>query len=200
MSKSLKTVQTLAKVGKIIAKILSIFCIIGAVGASVGFVALLGVQALTPDNSSGFGGIFRSVLDLSLDYAILGCIFAVISCVGEFILCRYAVKYFDNELAAGTPFTHEGAKEILRLGILAIAIPMAISIAEGIVFGIFLLFSANISDVDMGGSTSIGTGIMLIVASFVFKYGADLTEEKRVLQEGAKQTENAQEEQEEAAQ
>ena len=182
MSKHLKTIQGFAKAGKIIAKILSIFCIIGIVGCAIGFLALVGIRAIIPDGSNIFGSLLAFGIDFSLSYAIIGCIFGMIACAGEFVLCRYAVKYFENELAAGTPFTYDGAKEILRLGILSIVIPLAISILEGIVFGIFLLFFPAIADMDINNSSSIGTGIMLILASFIFKYGADIIEEKNALE------------------
>ncbi|WP_455953819.1 hypothetical protein [Blautia sp.] len=64
---------------------------------------------------------------------------SLLVCAGEAALAKFAESYFRNEQKAETPFTSAGAKELLRLEILAIAVPtgcaMAGSIAEGILAG-----------------------------------------------------------------
>ena len=60
----------------------------------------------------------------------------MVICAGEAVLARFAEVYFKNELKAGTPFTLAGAKELLRLGILTLAIPTGRAVAGSIVAGI----------------------------------------------------------------
>ena len=64
----------------------------------------------------------------------------LILCAGEAVLAKFAEAYFVHELKAGTPFTLAGAKELLRLGVLAIALPagshLAANIAQEITAGI----------------------------------------------------------------
>ena len=93
------------------------------------------------------------------------------------VLSKLAVNYFTNELDDGTPFTYSGAKELLRLGILSIAIPAATSTVIGIAFIITKHFWPALSDeIMIGEPISISFGIMLIIMSLVFKHGAELEE------------------------
>ena len=47
----------------------------------------------------------------------------LIVCMGEAALAKFAELYFRNAEAFGTPFTHTGARELRRLGIMMIVIP-----------------------------------------------------------------------------
>lgn len=89
-------------------------------------------------------------------------------------------KYFAHELTAGTPFTQNGAKELLRLGILTICIPLGCLILAQIVSGILAGF-LNCDDllkIENGGSVSLG--IMFIVMSLLCKYGAERGENREI--------------------
>lgn len=50
---------------------------------------------------------------------------SLLVCAGEAALAKFAESYFRNEQKAETPFTSAGAKELLRLGILTIAVQPA---------------------------------------------------------------------------
>ena len=92
------------------------------------------------------------------------------------ILFTFALRYFKAEQADGTPFTHSGAEQIKRLGILTVALPLAAVILSAIVCAVFGL--PHDAAGDRGDLTSAATGIVLILASLIFRYGAEL-EEKR---------------------
>lgn len=92
------------------------------------------------------------------------------------ILFTFALRYFKAEQADGTPFTHSGAEQIKRLGILTVALPLAAVILSAIVCAVFDL--PHDAAGDRGDLTSAATGIVLILASLIFRYGAEL-EEKR---------------------
>ena len=93
------------------------------------------------------------------------------------ILFTFALRYFKAEQADGTPFTHSGAEQIKRLGILTVALPLAAVILSAIVCAVFGL--PHDAAGDRGDLTSAATGIVLILASLIFRYGAEL-EEKRI--------------------
>ena len=92
------------------------------------------------------------------------------------ILLVFALRYFKAEQADGTPFTHRGAEQILHLGILTIVLPLVEAIVSAILYEIFALPQDAVSD--WGNLNSLTMGIMLILASLIFRYGAEL-EEKR---------------------
>ena len=52
----------------------------------------------------------------------------IVLCAAEAVLSKFAELYFKNELADGTPFTMRGAKELMRLGVLTIMIPLGMVI------------------------------------------------------------------------
>lgn len=175
--KSLKTIQTLSKIGKVLSKINYIFCLIGAIGCAVGLVSLpfadseilkiggVSIHALVEDNAG---------IDLTVLYpAMTG---AMILCIGQAVLAKFAENYFAHELTAGTPFTVDGAKEMLRLGILTICIPLGCLIVAEIVSGILAGF-LNCDDLlKLEGGDSVAMGVMFIVMSLLCRYGAELRE------------------------
>ena len=130
MSKSLHTIQTLARLGKVFTQIIVICCIVGAVGCCVGIAALLGINSLTLGGRD-IAAVIIMGSNTGMETMVFACIAGLIACVAECVLSKFANLYFRHELAAGTPFTMEGSKEILRLGILTIVIPLGTLILEG---------------------------------------------------------------------
>lgn len=181
--KSLSTIQTLSKIGKVLSKIAFIFSVIGFCGCIVGLLSMnLGNGSLIK-----FGGVTLHGL-ISSDYGYnINSITAALSgwmviCAGEAVLAKFAEVYFKNELTAGTPFTLAGAKEMLRLGILTLAIPTGCavvgSIVEGIIVGFMKVEKAAAMDLYFDNESSIALGVMFIVISLLCRYGSELQENK----------------------
>ena len=175
---TLHTIQTISKIGKILSKIIFVFCIVGFCICIVGIVSL-GVGAPTLK----LGGVtLESILQTETDvtagtmYATMAA--AAILCAGEGVLAKFAAHYFDRELKDGTPFTLDGAKELLRLGILSICIPVATQIIAQIVQTILekVLTDVEPPNMDLAGSAAVG--VALIVMALLCKYGAQMQEEK----------------------
>lgn len=171
--KTLHTIQTLSKIGKVLSKIVYICCIIGFCGCAAGVAAmLLGAETIK------LGGVtLHSILEAEAglcEGAIWSAVAAgAILCTGEFFVARTAHCYFANELAAGTPFTLDGAKELFRLGIITICVPLGSLILAEIVSGILAGF-LNCDDalkIENGGSVALG--VMFIVMSLLCQYGAE---------------------------
>ena len=102
----------------------------------------------------------------------------MVVCAGEAVLAKFAEVYFQNELKAETPFTLAGAKKLLRLGILTIAVPtgcaVAGSIVEGIITGFMKVEKAAAMDMYFDNEASIVLGIMFILGSLLCRCGAEL--------------------------
>ncbi len=182
MSKSLKTIQTLSKICRILSKIVFICCIVGAVLCIIG-LAGLGMGA---DNSVKLGGVtvYGLLQDVEgLDTKLICAISAqvLVFAIAEAIVAKFAEVYFKNELKTGTPFTFEGAKEMRRLGILAIALSLAAAIIAGII-----VTPLGAEEYQISGDVAVGTGLMLLVLSVIFKYGAEVAQsaEQKKLADG----------------
>lgn len=173
--KSLKTIQTLSKIGKILSKIIYICCTIGAVGCAIGMASL-------PFADTGIikiGGVTiyglivnREGIDLNSLYPLMTG--AMIICIGQAILAKFAESCFAHELTVGSPFTVDGAKELLRLGILTICIPLGCLIVAEIVSGIMAGFLNCDNILNIENSDSVILGVMFIIIFLLCRHGAEL--------------------------
>lgn len=179
--KSLKTIQSLSKIGKVLSKILFIFsviglcsCIAGLVGLSFGGGSIIRIGSVVLHGwiPEEFGYNVKSIGAALLRWAVV--------CAGEGVVARFAEGYFQNELKAGTPFTLAGAKELLRLGILNIAVPIGCtvlgSILESIAADLMKVEKFTEANGFFNNDASIGLGVMFILGSLLCRYGAELRE------------------------
>lgn len=174
--KTLNAVQTLSKIGKILSKIVYICCIVGFCGCVAGILAMFaGAETVK------LGGVtLHSILETEADVSV-GSVWAAIAvgmilCVGEFFVARMAHRYFEHELNAGTPFTLDGAKELLRLGISVVWIPIATTVLAQVTQGVMAQCMENVETLNLEGFDSVTLGVMLILMSLLCKYGAECKE------------------------
>ena len=177
--KSLQTIQKFSKIGKILSKMAFIISVISFCGCIAGILSMsLGNGSLIK-----LGGVtLHKLISEEYGYNIKN-ITATLSgwlvvCAGEAVLAKFAEAYFQNELKAETPFTLAGAKKLLRLGILTIAVPtgcaVAGSIVEGIITGFMKVEKAAAMDMYFDNEASIVLGIMFILGSLLCRCGAEL--------------------------
>ena len=179
--KSLDTIQKLSKIGRVLSKIAFLFSVIGFCGCIAGLLSLsFGNGSLIK-----IGGVtLHALISEEYGYNIKSITVALsgwmIICAGKAVLSKFAEVYFKNELKAETPFTLVGAKGLLLLGILTLAIPtgcaVAGSIVEGIIAGFMQVEKAEAMDIYFDNAASIALGIMFILGSLLCRYGAELKE------------------------
>ena len=175
--KSLQTIQKTFRVFQILTKIAFVFSIVGASICAVG--ALCAMAWYTGGQVFGLFGepvtIFASGEGLNQTLAEL--LSDLILLVTEAILLAFAGRYLKTEQDEGTPFTENGANLIRKLGIRCIWMPIvAIVIASVITVCLGVERSGDVSNLP-----SVVTGIVLILASLIFRYGAELEEKNRSL-------------------
>lgn len=176
--KTLNIIQRLSMIGKILSKIMFIFCIIGFCGCIVGILSMsLGAPTLKIGSVT-----LESILNTEADVTV-GTVYAamaagMILCAGEAVLAKFAEHYFKSELADGTPFDFGGAKELMRLGILAICIPIGTQMIAEIVYAVMEQTLHGVAPFQLDHSGSVAFGVMFIVMSLGCRYGAELREGK----------------------
>ena len=181
--KSLKVIQTLSKIGKILSTIVYIFCMIGAITCAVcvGLFALYGDKAIQQTKDSAIQLSDKSVMEtlekIDLPYIITAMVIGAVFCAASAVVAKFAQNYFKHELEDGTPFTMRGAKELMRLGIIYIAVNLGASIVCGAAYAIASKSIESLNEFDFEGM-SIGLGITFIIVSVILRYGAELTEGK----------------------
>ena len=178
--KTLKTIQTLSKVGRIISKIIFICCLVGAIGCLAGIVSLAVIPSGIQIGDTTIHGMIENSADISMGSLYAGMAVGAIMCSGEAALSKIAENYFKGELAAGTPFTFDGAKEMMKLAICAICIPLGTQTVAAIVHGIIAAAFSNVAELKLEafGSGSVGLGVMFIITSLLCRYGAEISQGK----------------------
>ena len=172
--KTLNTIQTLSKIGKVLSKMVFIFCVIGFCGCIVGILSMaLGAPTLK------FGGVtLKSILNTEAEVTV-GTVYAamaagMILCAGEAVLAKFAEHYFKRELADGTPFSLGGAKEMQRLGILTICIPIGTQIVAEIVCAVMKQTMQSAAPLRLDNAGSVALGVMFLVLSLICRHGAEV--------------------------
>ena len=167
--KTLQTVQKTFRVFQILAKIAFIFSIVGASLCAVG--ALCSVAGLTGGSGlTVFGQPVMSFGSSSVNYVLAALLSDMVILIGDAILLGFTGRYLALEQAEGTPFTENGANSIRRLGIRYIYIPIVTAVIASL---IILAFDAGYER-DISNLPELTTGIVLIITSLIFHYGAEL--------------------------
>lgn len=172
--KSLETVQKTFRVFQTLTKIAMILSFVWAGLAALGLLC-----GIVWNGGGAVIGADRELLYTLTETNGLAQLIAVL--LGETImaltdgtLLAFAYGYFKAEQADGTPFTHSGADQIKRLGIRTIVLPLVAVIVIAVVFAVFDVPQPAGSD--WSNLSSVSTGIVLILAGILFRYGADLEE------------------------
>lgn len=176
--KTLNAIQTFSKIGKIFSKIINICCIVGVCGCGVGIVALLIGGNVIKLGGVTLHSILQTEAGTSVGTVLAAIIVGLILCIGEFFLSRISYRYFENELKVGTPFTFDGAKELLHLGNSAIWIPIVSLILAQVAHEIIEQFAENVEAMSLDGYDSVALGVMFIFMSLLCRHGAELNADK----------------------
>ncbi|MBQ7596608.1 MAG: hypothetical protein IJU45_08090 [Clostridia bacterium] len=178
---SLQAIQTISKVGKIISKIVYICCIVGFCLCIVGIISLAAGAPTFKLGGVTIESFLQDKADMSPGTLYASLITGAIICAGEGILAKFAEGYFKKELEDGTPFTLDGAKELMRLGILSVAVPAGIQLAANIAQKIVAKMFTDTVPPDFDAAVSITVGALVIIMSLICRYGAEQNEEKSSL-------------------
>lgn len=173
--KTLQTIQKTLDIFKKLTKVAYVLCIVGAITAAVGAVCA-GVGYNGGNVFSLYGEpieLFPEGTDLRQKCAEL--LSATLTLSANAILLWFLHGYLKGELADGTPFTEKGAEQLKKIGIRFIYIPIvAIAISE-VIAALLGVKNAEVAD-NFG---SLATGIVLILVSLIFRYGAELEQKNR---------------------
>lgn len=183
--KALNAIQILAKIGKVFSKIVFVFCIVGFCLCIAGIVSLaLGAEAFKI-GSVTITSIIEKNAEMNVPTLYAAMAIGILFCAAEAVLCKFAERYFKNELADGTPFTQRGAGELFRLGILTIVLPLAVVIVCAIGVSVAQNILPEIAKVSTGDFASVGLGVVMLILSLFCQYGAELREGENKEKENA---------------
>lgn len=171
----MKTLESIQKTCKVFKTLTKIAMILSFVCAGIALAGLLcGIAWRTGGNVIGIS--MEDALKLTraneLNQMIGELLSDVVYALTEGILLLFAYRYLKRELEDGTPFTAEGAKQVKRLGIQTIVMPLAAAILSAVICECFDLTCPG----DWGNGASLALGVALILFSLVLRHGAELRE------------------------
>lgn len=171
---SLRVIQILAKIGRVLSVIVFICCVVGFCACGLAIATLLiGKETVIMDGMT-IDAILQTETGIGIGTILAMLFVAMISCVGEVFIAYYASRYFKHEMQAGTPFTKEGAKEMLHLGVRMIAFSLGTHIGAEIAQNIVAILMEGTELVTIDSDNSISLGITFIVVSLLCRHGAQL--------------------------
>ena len=178
--KTLDKLQKLARIGKIVSRIFlfaSIFCV------TVSIIALMAVL-LSGDLSGDvkdftISGLMKDSSKLaSLDIVIYIIALAVYF-IGHTYLWNSAYRYFAVAVESGTPFKADNSSNLMKLGIATILFPAIFELLTLVLlnFATEHVFNGSLI-MDYNPSSTFSLGIMIIFASVICRYGAEIEAKK----------------------
>ena len=171
--KTLKTLQTLSKIGKVLSKIVFILSIVGFAFCIVGIISLaLGGKTIS-FNGVTIEGMIQAGGEITLGTMYASMAVAMVYCAAEAVVSKFAELYFENELKAGTPFTVKGAKEMRRLGIINIIAAVSSGIISGIVYICIKNNFVGTGELSLDSGISFGMSFAFIVVSLILQSAAE---------------------------
>ena len=175
--KSLKRVQTLFKVARILCLIFFILAIVAASGCLIAFIVLPSISGLPAGNGKTVADIIeQNAGPMYLIYANIatGLMFSG-ACI---FLTKYSELFFREVEKIGTPFRHEVGKKMRKVGLVSIIVALSVSLLIVIVVASIIAANRGSGSADFSFGFSIFYGIFLLILSLFCDYGADLEEAK----------------------
>ena len=175
MENTLNKIQKLAKAGLIISKIILYCCCVGLFCCVLVLISRKNVVLL---ENIAFGNATNIKEAISIGDYYCSTTTGIIMCIMEIILSVLSIKFFKKELEIGTPFNLEITKQMKKLGIRFIYVPLIAIITSSIAHECFSHYYEGVKEIDFSNSTSIDLGLAFLVISLICKYGAQLIEER----------------------
>lgn len=175
---SLSTVQKMFKALKVLTVIVFVLKIVGAALSLIGGIGLMvfksfelfGAQISLTIADKVYSGIVTA--EAGMHEAAVACFAAAVLCACGAVCTQFLIRYFKHEQDFdGTPFTHRGADELKKVGIIYIAVQLGAALVAAIICAV-----CGVKDAEFSSITTIGSGLAMILLSYIFRHGADLRE------------------------
>lgn len=170
--KSLKIIQVLAKIARILCKILFIVCIVGASFSLLGLISL--PLSFNFEISEGKTLIeYFNEQNLSAASAITSCAVALFTCGVGIFLSKYNELFYKRELDIGTPFKMEVVNDMRRVALVNIIVNISVYGAAAIAIAIVQRFYPDVKGMDNSFVGSVSYGLTLLLISLFCEYSAE---------------------------
>lgn len=175
--KSLRIIQALAKIARIICLIVFILCIIGAAGCLIAIIVVSSLRNVVLYEGKTLNDILlenRATFEAVLAALIVG----LLSTGVGIYLSKYNELFYKRELAVGTPFKMEVVKDMRKVSVVNIVVSFSLSVVATITVLIIAGVTGVHVEVNYSLFGTIGYGLILLLISLFAQYGAEIDEAK----------------------
>ena len=172
MSKNLTVIQKCARVFRVFVRVGMILSIAGSVFGLAATLLWVRWNNAPADGVTQLDQLMQLVQQGDYYQTLAALIADTIACAFGAVLLSFALSYLTRELSDGTPFVDDTALQLRRLGVLTIVSV----VLQMVPYAVFDLSAPD--RLDNAGSVILG--VVLILASLVFRYGAELAQSKEM--------------------
>lgn len=172
MSKNLTMIQKCARVFRVFVRVGMILSIAGSVFGLAATVLWVRWNNAPADGVTQLDQLMQLVQQGDYYQTLAALIADTIACAFGAVMLSFALSYLTRELSDGTPFVDDTALQLRRLGVLTIVSV----VLQMVPYAVFDLSAPDRLD----NADSVILGVVLILASLVFRYGAELAQSKEM--------------------
>ncbi len=176
MSKNLTMIQKCARVFRVFVRVGMILSIAGSVFGLAATVLWVRWNNAPADGVTQLDQLMQLVQQGDYYQTLAALIADTIACAFGAVMLSFALSYLTRELSDGTPFVDDTALQLRRLGVLTIVLPIVSVVLQMVPYAVFDLSAPDRLD----NADSVILGVVLILASLVFRYGAELAQSKEM--------------------
>ena len=182
--KTLRAIQILAKIARILALIIFICCCVGVGGCVLALIILPILEPSIKDVVIQDGKTVNEVLAQSgitftFIYTAIGV--GLTACIVTAIIAKFTELFFKEQIDKGTPFDMEIVKSMRKLAIIQICISIGYSIVLAIVLAVLAAFFPEIKQIKWSYAGAIWLGVFFLILSLFAEYGTEKDEKKEIM-------------------
>ena len=176
--KSLKRIQILVKICRVVCYILFACFIAGAAGCVLGMIILNFVKDINLGNGSTLTAeLAKNGITINGCYAMMAA--GIVGCGVGIFLSIYTAHFFKKVIDEGTPFKRPLIRELRIVGLVNVLVNIGASILIGIGFGIAKGIDPGIGKLNNYSGVSIVFGLVLLLLSLFIEYPVELEESNK---------------------
>ena len=180
--KSLRRINLILKILKVICYVGLVLSIIGAVGIVVGLGILNVVKDLVVKDGKTVAMLLLEehiTINMAYTYMAIG----LLSCLVSVALCYIMARFLNGVLKEGTPFTRQTVTKMRKLAIGYIIVSVAVSILCSIAITITKHLDPTVGKMNYSGDWNLGLALWVLFLSLFIEYPVEMHEENEKLEQ-----------------
>lgn len=178
--KSLKIIQVLMTIARIVCLVVFIACIVGAAGCFIGLVVFSAIKDIPFEGVTISDKLIEE--GTNSETVIVGIIVGMLSCGVAIFLAKYNEVFYRNEVKEGTPFKKSVVHEMRIVALVNMVTSFSYFLTMAIALGIIKGFIRDLGSIDINFSWwIIGYGLALLIISLFAEYGAEKEDNPNVI-------------------